>query len=141
MTLSGTCGVLNDALSIYFGDPALASRASPDGALETRLRRPAPEGGGHYFGLINGLPPGVPGGGFTGIFAPASLFAIDSLLEGKGFDMSGSCATTCSPSRRRQLRPLNVIDLRGELVFGCTPVIHDEGACCHHLGDGHPARA
>src|SRR5216683_1238556 len=59
MTLSGTCGVLNDALSIYFGDPALASRASPDGALETRLRRPAPEGGGHYFGLINGLPPGV----------------------------------------------------------------------------------
>jgi hypothetical protein len=31
--------------------------------------------------------------------------------------------------------PLHVIDLRGELVFGRTPVIDDESACSHYLGD------
>ncbi len=46
-------------------------------------------------------------------------------------DVLGANAAGKEPA----IRPLNVIDLRGELVFGCTPVIHDEGACCHHLGD------
>src|SRR3974377_1320265 len=37
------------------------------------------------------------------------------------------------PRARSQRYALHVIDLRGELVFGRTPVIDDESACSHYL--------
>src|ERR1700730_14657209 len=46
-------------------------------------------------------------------------------------DVLGAKASGKEPA----IRPLYVVDLRRELVFGRAPVIHDEDARSHHLGD------
>jgi hypothetical protein len=61
----------------------------------------------------------------------------DRIAAGRGtpFSRSLTARLTGKLGKEPAIRPLHVNDLRRKLVFGRTPVIHDEGVRSHHLGD------